>query len=205
MNNYLRNTLKSGNLSVFSSIYLTFYTIIANLYTLVIPLLIIMYFQSHNKYYVFFAIPVILYSIAIQIEFIVFRRFRVSIFKMIAFYFLCILFQFMGFYYVFLPVLFLILLRNIEFTLGLRVGLKLVFDNIFKIFFCNIIMFLFSSLVCGFIIDSLFNVPVTDIKNIEIEYIIPYLSYIVVFITYMMGVLNYILYKHIEYKDIMNN
>ncbi len=205
---------KNEKVGMLKLIFLCYKTIITNLIFLLLFIILVLssiYLfplikGDSLRFFIMITFDILLYLIVVVLfEYQYFKRTKYGI-KNIFFFFLIMLsIKYLVFSYILLIIPFLILLRNLDISSSFLLASRLIFNNIVKVFFVNIIQLSILGIVLGFPISMLLlksGVAIATQEDIMIA-IKPYMPQIRTISSLVLATQNYLLYKHIEYKDII--
>ncbi|WP_067139252.1 hypothetical protein [Oceanivirga salmonicida] len=205
------NELREEKLSILKLFILSYKAIFTNIIMLVITalMLVVMYFIPIE--FILLLDPISYLMVVIVLEYTFFKKTNYNIKRVALFLVIILLFEYILFQYLILIVPLLLLLRNLDFSSSLLLSFKLIRDNIAKIFLTNFMQLIFLGIIIGFPLafytTELNLIPVganqEQVYEILIKFTTPYLPFFKIISSIIFGVQNYLIYKHVEYKDII--
>ncbi|WP_156286203.1 hypothetical protein [Oceanivirga salmonicida] len=205
------NELREEKLSILKLFILSYKAIFTNIIMLVITalMLVVMYFIPVE--FILLLDPISYLMVVIVLEYTFFKKTNYNIKRVALFLVIILLFEYILFQYLILIVPLLLLLRNLDFSSSLLLSFKLIRDNIAKIFLTNFMQLIFLGIIIGFPLafytTELNLIPVganqEQVYEILIKFTTPYLPFFKIISSIIFGVQNYLIYKHVEYKDII--
>lgn len=202
----LREEFKQDKFNPLKAVYINYKMLIKN-FILLIPLFILLIVNKFYKFQNILILKVFIYtSVIILLEFIIFKRKKYSMIRLLFFYIILFIYQLIPFQYVFLIFPIMILTRKLKLSETLSLSSNIIIKNIinfFIIIILNTIILTFIIFIILYILSIfMYNFEYNQVDKLR-EFINSNMAYFEILVNYIIAIQFYVVYKILEYVEII--